>query len=277
MTEETSAEGVGLAAIPHNWKEALPDELRSEPMLERFNDVPALAKALVSAQRMVGADKIAIPAANDREAWGTVYDRLGRPRSADGYDLERPATVPGDFAVDGGMVERFRTEAHRLGLSADQATGLYRWFLSSESERLADVTNQIDDLRNQNEGELKETWGGRYDEKAALAIDAARMLLAEDDLQRLAANGYTSDPVVMRLLAAVGERVVEGRVDGEGTQSMGRSPAEARSEIERLHTNQEFIKVYQDRVHPDHQDAVARMSRLYEQAYPGGTTAASSA
>ena len=77
--------------MPESWRETLPDDLRDDPILARFNDVPAMAKALVSAQKMVGADKVAIPSAGDAEAWGKVYDRLGRPESGDGYELAPPA------------------------------------------------------------------------------------------------------------------------------------------------------------------------------------------
>lgn len=272
MSDENSApdDGAGSVTIQENWKEALPEDLRADPILDRFNDVPAMAKALASAQRMVGADKIVIPAANDRQGWELVYDRLGRPGSAEGYDLHSPEDMPEGFAPDEGMVRRFRAEAHKLGLTGDQAAGLYQWFLSSEGERFVDVNGQIDALRSRNESELRREWAGRYDDKLAQANEAARVLLGDDGLRQLADGGYSSDPMVMQLLAAVGERVVEGRVDGEGPRSMGRSPTEARSEIARLHGDQEFIKAYQDRAHTGHEDAVARMSRLYEQAYPGG-------
>lgn len=64
-----------------NWRDTLPDELKMDASLLKFNDIPSLAKSYVNAQRLIGADKIALPGehATDDE-WSEVYDRLGRPK-----------------------------------------------------------------------------------------------------------------------------------------------------------------------------------------------------
>lgn len=267
MSEETEVQSAAPEApASESWRDTLPEDLKDDPILARFNDVPAMAKALVSAQKMVGADKIAIPSAGDAEAWGKVYDRLGRPKNGDAYDLAPPA----GFSTDDGMIAGYRETAHGLGLSAEQAKGLFDWFMGAEGARHGGIHEQLAAMMRDNEMTLRREWGAAYDDKIALASAAVHALLGDGGVGELNANGYGTDPFVLRLLAEVGERVVEGRVDGEGPRSLGRSPGEARNEIARLQGDQDFIRSYQDRTHPDHADAVARMSGLYQQAYPGG-------
>ena len=53
----TSAE----TAIEADWKSGIPEDLRNHPSIANMQDVGSLAKSMVHAQSMVGADKIAVP------------------------------------------------------------------------------------------------------------------------------------------------------------------------------------------------------------------------
>ena len=64
-----------------SFRDSLPEDLRNNPSLKNFNDVGGLAKSYVHAQRMIGADKIALPNQNSTdEDWANVYNKLGRRR-----------------------------------------------------------------------------------------------------------------------------------------------------------------------------------------------------
>ena len=59
---------------------SLPEELQKEPSLQNFTNVGDMAKTLVHSQKMVGADKIAIPSKHaTEEDWKQVYTKLGLP------------------------------------------------------------------------------------------------------------------------------------------------------------------------------------------------------
>ena len=73
---------------PKSFVSSLPEDLRTEPSLQNIQDVNQLAKGYVSAQRMVGADKMAIPTKNSTpDDWKEVYTKLGLPETPDNYGV----------------------------------------------------------------------------------------------------------------------------------------------------------------------------------------------
>ena len=90
MAEEQVAEVAETAVAPSeqavvtDWKQELPDDLRDHPSIANMQDVTSLAKSMVHAQSLVGADKIAVPGKwADEQDWNQVYDKLGSPGSAE--------------------------------------------------------------------------------------------------------------------------------------------------------------------------------------------------
>jgi hypothetical protein len=75
--------------VNKTWKEAISEEFRSDPNIEKFTEIDALAKSYINATKMIGQDKVAVPNKNSTEdQWNEVYDKLGRPESADKYSLD---------------------------------------------------------------------------------------------------------------------------------------------------------------------------------------------
>ena len=77
------------------WMESLPEDLRGDETLKSIPDLSAMAKMLVSGQKMIGADKIIIPGNESTdEDWGEVFKKLGRPETGEGYELAKPEDIP---------------------------------------------------------------------------------------------------------------------------------------------------------------------------------------
>ena len=55
---------------------------------------------------------------------------------------------------------------------------------------------------------------------------------------------------------------------GGSSRPLGRTPDQAKQEINRLKSDQQFMQVYMDHTATGHQEAVQRMSTLYKDAYP---------
>ena len=97
--------------VSTDWKANLSDEVRADKSLENIKDIEGLAKSYVHAQKLVGADKIPVPNkyATDKD-WDAVYEKLGRPKSSDGYKYE----LPEDQKVDETALKNFSSQAHKL-------------------------------------------------------------------------------------------------------------------------------------------------------------------
>ena len=111
---------------PH-LSDSLPEDLRNEPSLKNLTDAGSLAKSFVHAQRMIGADKVALPgkSATDEE-WRGVYSKIGMPAEASGYEYEA------DF--DEQEHQSFRAAAHAAGLNVKQAQAMAS-FLDSQEKK----------------------------------------------------------------------------------------------------------------------------------------------
>ena len=85
-------------------------EFKDDPVFKPFEGkrLGDVFKSYKHAQTLVGAEKIPIPAGklNTPENWNYVMDKLGRPKSADGYKLE--ANLPEGFPKDEKLTEGYK-------------------------------------------------------------------------------------------------------------------------------------------------------------------------
>ena len=95
-------------------------------------------KSYLHSQKLVGSDKIPIPNkyATD-EDWNAVYEKLGKPKSPDGYEYN----LPKEAKLDEDSLKAFSTEAHKLGLLPKQAQGIINYYndLANTSEQEANI------------------------------------------------------------------------------------------------------------------------------------------
>ena len=93
------------------WKEAISEEFRNDPNIEKFTEIDALAKSYINATQMIGKDKVAVPNKNSTDdQWNEVYDKLGRPESADKYSLNAKSEV---VPIDDNAIKQFAENAHQ--------------------------------------------------------------------------------------------------------------------------------------------------------------------
>ncbi|MBV5325379.1 MAG: hypothetical protein J0626_08980, partial [Rhodospirillaceae bacterium] len=214
-------------------------------------------------EKLVGGDRVAVPARDaGPEAWGPVWDKLGRPQEPGGYDFAPPEGV----AYDKAHADWFRETAFKLGLSQDQARDLHDAFLAhfpAAENSVAEAEPEVD---------LKQLWGRQYDRNMAAARRAYGTFLG-DETSFEAIAGNMGEGALMELLAkvgrAIGEDSITARADAKGHGP--RSAGEALSEIARL---QQAAKAdpkhpYVNKTHPDHPATVKRMEDLFAVAYGG--------
>jgi len=112
------------------WKEAISEEFRNDPNIEKFTEIDALAKSYINATQMIGKDKVAVPNKNSTDdQWNEVYDKLGRPESADKYTLNAKSEV---VPIDEQAIKQFAENAHQLGLNNKQAQGILEFYKNNK-------------------------------------------------------------------------------------------------------------------------------------------------
>ena len=249
----------------------LDESMRSEPSLASIKTIPDLAKGYVSAQKLIGTNRLPAPADNwgDKE-WGDLYNKLGRPEAPEGYELPKDVQLKAGLEFDKDKTKAAFTELHKLGLSKKQAEGVMRHYLGSvNSSAEAEETARQQAYASGTEA-LKRTHGDRYDAVVGIAKGVLGRFGGEEFTNLLTTMKLDSHPQVVEFLYKVGQVMSEDTMrTGGGVNMPVGDAAQAQIEIRKLEGDAEFQKAYNTKEHPGHNDAVDRIMYLNRAAFPG--------
>lgn len=255
----TGGNNSGAAAT--DWRSTLPKELQEDASLKKFTSVHALASSYLSAQKLIGADKIHVPGAHTTdEQWKDIYKKLGVPDKVEDYKVtfKEGAGVQDDFAKE------FLGKAFGAGILPKQAQALADWFseatVANQTKYEADAKANFDKMV----GELKKDWGNSYDLNVARANKVVKELGGDELANHFAQSGLGADGKILRFLATVGEKMFAEHKFVEGQGAAGAmSPKELDAEIAKLKAD----PAYFDKNHPKHKVVVAEMADLFKKRY----------
>ena len=121
-----------LDADPREWLQKA--EVESDPV--------ALAKKAYNQEKMLGS-AIRIPGKDAPQEEKDAYlNKLGRPESADKYELTVPKDMPEGLPYDGEFAKAAAAKAHALGLTQEQFAGLHDLFVQTQVEGFKGLTAQ---------------------------------------------------------------------------------------------------------------------------------------
>ena len=243
-----------------DFQNLIPEEYKEEKSLQNFSNMDDFVKSYLHSQKLVGADKIPVPnkIATDDD-WNTVYERLGRPESPEGYSYE----LPEESKVDDTTLKAFSAEAHKLGLLPKQAQGIMNYYnsLAEQSDKSLEFRDET--ARAEAEIELRKEYGPAYDLKVTQARNLATNTLGADFLRNTILQDGSSlgnNPQVVRAFADLASKLSEdSMVQGEVASAM--TVKEIDGEIDTL---TQPGSAYWDKTHINHKKAVDEVQRLYE-------------
>lgn len=265
MSEEAIG-SVDAGSSGGDWMSSIDESIRSDPSLADIRDINGLAKSYVHAQRMVGRDKVAIPQEGaDQLEWDEFYNRLGRPEQ---YSFEQPQLVDG-MEYDSGMEDAMKQVMHQAGLTQTQANALYKGYMEYVNNQGQGLAEGREAVRNEWHAELRRDFGRAFNESVDLAQRAAREYGGDEFLGWLDQSGMGDHPMMVKMFAKIGKQMSEGRIaDGGGRRDFMMTPDAARQEIARLQRDPNFMKQYSSSETDGHKEALEKMQRLFEFAYP---------
>ena len=248
-----------------DWRASLSEDIRENPSFSKFKDVNGLAASYVNLQSHLGRDKIAKPVTDSD--WDDVYEFLGRPESADKYEVALPDGLPDEVAAQftEQRLSAFKQEAHRLGLNANQVKSLVAWQAGNVSEQHEAYKGIIDQSIEQGEIALKAEWGRAYNQNVKFAQQAFVEYGGEQLAAKMEASGLGNDPDVLKAFANIAKTTMADKDlagPSSGTQ-MALTPEEARAEASTIMSH----PAYTDKRHPEHNSMVKKVQALFNQAY----------
>ena len=254
----------------------LPPDLRNHPSMSDFKDFEGLAKSYVNQQSLLGKERIAKPSDDwSDEQWTEFFGTVGRPATVEGYTFKEhlnEETFENASVLLDPMTEAF----HAAGLSDKQASKVAEAYLGTVNAQQEQMATAAAEGVEAAQAQLKQEWGSAYEAKLEAANEAASSLFGGQltDFQsiRLSDGTFLGDnPLMVRLLAALGESVSEGSVhSGGGFATL--TPEDAASELKTLEGDANFREAWLDRDHPQHEEALKRRLQLRAMMDPGNAT-----
>ena len=245
--------------VAKSWKEAIPEELRNDPNISKFTELESLAKSYVNATRMIGQDKVAVPNNNSTEdQWNEVYDKLGRPESADKYQLDvKSETVP----LDESAIKSFAENAHKLGLNNKQAQGILEYYKNSMEGSVQQAKIDTETAQAQAEQELRKEWGSNYEAniKKAASVAKANMNGEILDMELKDGTRLGDHPAVIKGFANIANLLSEDKLVSTESENTALG-TDYEAEISKIVNDRDGP--YWNKAHPDHDRVVQQVFTL---------------
>lgn len=276
--EGQGAQGGGAqgAAQGANWREMIPAELAQDPSLASIKDFPSLVKGYISAQSMIGAEKIALPAGkNDTpEYWSQVFDKLGRPKDPDGYQVKLPGEdkIPKGIQVNEERLKGFKTLAHEVGLLPGQVQKLIDWHMGEVLRDYQAFSADSEKAYEAGVAAMRERFGAKADEMVDVANRVLKTFGGSPEEVALISERYGNDPLITGLLAQIGNSMRESSLVRGERPSFDMNAGDAKVKKQDILTNKQnpLNEAYFNKRHPRHDEAVKEVTRLNEVISSGG-------
>jgi hypothetical protein len=243
------------------WKEAISEEFRNDPNIEKFTEIDALAKSYINATQMIGKDKVAVPNKNSTDdQWNEVYDKLGRPESADKYTLNAKSEV---VPIDEQAIKQFAENAHQLGLNNKQAQGILEFYKNNMEGMAQQAKVDTETAQAQSTQQLRQEWGREFDTniKKAGALAKANMNPEILDMQLKDGMRLGDHPEIIKGFAKIAGMMSEDKIVSTESENVS-SNTDVETEISDIMNNKDGP--YWNRSHPDHDKVVQQVYTLRE-------------
>lgn len=259
----------------------LPEKYRADANFRDIKNVEGVLDGFVNAQKMLG-DRVALPKDGDEKAAAEFWGKLGRPESADKYQIGKKADGSDYDDTDKAFQKHILPILHKANVTQKQFDTIRPAIDELVVQASGDATRRATEYATAQLDGLRKEWGAGFDENLSDAQAAARHLGGDKLIAELnivkdgKATGDNAE--LLRALAKLGKQFREDGVLKGGSQPEGggMDPAAAKAQIAKLQANEDFKKVWLnkgaigkvDGKDMTHAEAQAEMTRLYQLANP---------
>lgn len=250
------AGGIQPDTSGESWLMGLDEEYRSNPNINKYQSQNEMAKGLINMSSLIGKKGIVRPGEDATpEEMGSYFNSLGRPTESSGYKYE---PIEGAPDVDQEQMTGFQEWAHGEGFSQEQFQGTIEYELQRQQAAQAQFEQEKVDEASTTQMELMDEMG-EVEYKAFLgdAKSAAESLGLYDVLVE---HGLAGNKVVLKAFANARKDLGSSSMIG-GDQV---NSASFEDQTDAIRNN----PGYADRTHPQHQDLIGQLDKLYAKRYP---------
>lgn len=252
-------------------------DLKDDPVFKPFDGKPVseVFKSFKNAQSLIGGEKIVLPQGklDTPENWNHVFDKLGRPKTVDGYKLSDPK-LPDGLKLNDGTVKEFKKIAHFVGLLPWQADALYQF----DAKRQADAYNafQVSENKRAEETEamLMQELGTKekYEEYKNGANAALKRFGGDPQTVEAFIDKFGNDPLVVKVFGNVAKGMMEDAAlrGDKNFNLLGNEDISATVNDIMGNKSNKYYEAYWSASHPQHNYAVDMVTKLLQQKHNKG-------
>ena len=249
-----------------DWRASLPDDLKAEPIISNFADVPSMVKSLVHAQKMVGAEKIPAPSKSwNDEDWSSFYKKIGVPE-ADKYEVALPKEAK---FVNDDLVSKLKPIAAKAGILPKQLEAVLGFYeenttnatAMAQEARSAEISQGLENLRKE--------YGQAFEQNVGFAKKVVHEIGGSELIDYLNKTGQASHPVMIKMMANIGAKLYSegGVLKGNSGSEALLTPAQALEKANSIIADQ--TDIYYNSSHSRHKERVAEVQKLFASAFQG--------
>lgn len=274
-------------AFQENWRDiAFPGDdgeaLRSDPTLTNTKDIRSIATQLVNSQKTIGKlsggrDFTILPNEQSTpEEIAAHHIKLGRPESAEGYELGK-VQMPEGVPKDEKFIAKMGQVLFDAGVSKTASDSILKGYMEYSAELLKSMDTEDKLGSAEANKQLHTILGSAYDAKMASANIAIEALARpiDNDFAETLKKELPYDVFAARMLIKMGEMISEDKgLKGTPAQE-GFTPADARAKANELMKDPYYVT---DRpqakdgsgnlLHPPnkqyHDELLEKVNRLFE-------------
>lgn len=249
-----------------SWYSGLSEELQSDPFVQKYGSMEEALKGGASASKMIG-NSIRLPGEDATpDELDKIYNKLGRPESADGYDLKAPTFKDDDgnehaiFDMNDEAGKMASESFHKLRLTPEQANGVMQLYGQQRIADLGDANEMMQqqqvEMGQESQSQLMQEWGDKYEANMSIAKKAAERFGIMEDVNEL---GLGNSASMIKMLHTLSEHIGESKLTGDFSASGGG--------FEEAIANIEKSPEFNDKSHPGHAAVAAKRLELYKKKY----------
>lgn len=243
-----------------SWRDSLPDEIKADPLFQKYETANDAHKALLDAQKFLGREKLPVPTGpEDTDTLNLIFSKLGKPENIEGYisptDIEFEEGFP---QVDEELVKAVKQAAFDSGMLPSQWDKMYRAFMGYANTQFKNAKTKVVEDKQTAEAALRKELGAAYPQSVALA-EKVVLKFADENAWNTLDGGLGNNPAMVKMLSSIGKLLSEHHLVG-APAGLSLTPDEAQAELNKM--NADIKSPLHDAQHPQHQEYLDRRDQL---------------
>lgn len=255
-----------------DWRADLPEDIRDDPTIAKFETKEGLSRAHLSLVKMLGSEKVPVPKEGDEEGASRFFKAAGWPDKPEGYGFKAPEKLPEGMVYNAELDGKIATILHGAKATGSQAAKIREGLMeivasgASESLQASNAAKAAQEAEMQRADQaLKQEWGQAYEQRGRVAGAAINKFLSPETIAVMEAAGLANNPAIVKDMYSLGVKLAgEKELIGEAQHEL--SPADLDSAIADF--RDKHGAALRDMAHPDHTVRLREYQTLFARKFP---------